>query len=109
MKASLLNRLDSLGERFEELSALLSDAEVISDQTRFRAYSKEYAELEGTVKCYEQWRRVQGDIEEAISPQLISQTMATAAIQLCGHQVGQHHGTHILTVGWRQRQSQPLR
>lgn len=67
MKASLLNRLDALGERFEELAALLSDAEVISDQTRFRSYSKEYAELEGTVKCYAQWRRVQGDIEEARS------------------------------------------
>ncbi|MAD00811.1 MAG: peptide chain release factor 1 [Pseudomonadales bacterium] len=67
MKASLLNRLDALGERFEELAALLSDAEVISDQPRFRSYSKEYAELEGTVKCYAQWRRVQGDIEEARS------------------------------------------
>mgnify|MGYP000162047185 CR=1 FL=1 len=43
MKASLLNRLDALGERFEELAALLSDAEVISDQPRFRSYSKEYA------------------------------------------------------------------
>ena len=42
-------------------------AEVISDQPRFRSYSKEYAELEGTVKCYEQWRRVQDDIEEARS------------------------------------------
>ena len=67
MKASLLNRLDAIGERFEELAALLSDAEVISDQPRFRSYSKEYAELEGTVKCYAQWRRVQGDIEEARS------------------------------------------
>ena len=67
MKASLLNRLDALGERFEELAALLSDAEVISDQPRFRSYSKEYAELEGTVKCYGQWRRVQDDIEEARS------------------------------------------
>ena len=67
MKASLLNRLDALGERFEELAALLSDAEVISDQPRFRSYSKDYAELEGTVKCYEQWRRVQDDIEEARS------------------------------------------
>ncbi len=67
MKASLLNRLDALGERFEELAALLSDAEVISDQPRFRSYSKEYAELEGTVKCYERWRRVQDDIEEARS------------------------------------------
>ncbi|MEH6565607.1 MAG: peptide chain release factor 1 [Halopseudomonas sp.] len=67
MKASLLNRLDTLSERFEELSALLSDAEVISDQNRFRAYSKEYAELEATVKCYESWRSVQGDLEEARS------------------------------------------
>jgi len=67
MKASLLNRLDTLSERFEELSALLSDAEVISDQDRFRAYSKEYAELEATVKCYESWRSVQGDLEEARS------------------------------------------
>ena len=67
MKASLLNRLDTLSERFEELSALLSDAEVISDQDRFRAYSKEYAELEATVKCYESWRSVKGDLEEARS------------------------------------------
>ncbi len=67
MKASLLNRLDTLSERFEELSALLSDVEVISDQNRFRAYSKEYAELEATVKCYDSWRSVQGDLEEARS------------------------------------------
>jgi len=67
MKASLLNRLDTLSERFEELSALLSDAEVISDQTRFRAYSREYAELEATVRCYEQWRKVTADLAEARS------------------------------------------
>ncbi|MCL5043547.1 MAG: peptide chain release factor 1 [Gammaproteobacteria bacterium] len=65
MKASLLNRLDTLKDRFEELSALLSDAEVISDQARFREYSKEYAELETTMDCYQQWRSVQADLEEA--------------------------------------------
>ena len=67
MKASLLQRLDTLRDRFEELSALLSDAEVISDQNRFRAYSKDYAELEPTVKCYGQWRKTQDDLEEARS------------------------------------------
>src|SRR5690554_5608704 len=67
MKASLLQRLDTLRERFEELSALLSDAEVISDQTRFRAYSREYAELEPTVQCYSQWLKVIADLEEARS------------------------------------------
>ena len=65
MKASLLNRLDALQDRFEELAALLSDAEVISNQQRFRDYSKEYAELEATMDCYQQWRRVQADLEEA--------------------------------------------
>ncbi|MEH6388708.1 MULTISPECIES: peptide chain release factor 1 [Pseudomonas] len=67
MKASLLNRLDILTERFEELSALLSDAEVISDQTRFRAYSREYAELEPTISCYAQWKQVTADLAEARS------------------------------------------
>lgn len=67
MKASLLQRLDTLRERFEELSALLSDAEVISDQNRFRAYSKEYAELEPTVQCYGRWLKTRADLDEARS------------------------------------------
>ena len=49
MKASLLKKLDILHDRFEELTALLGDAEVISDQNRFRAYSKEYAEVEPVI------------------------------------------------------------
>lgn len=67
MKASLLQRLDTLRERFEELSALLSDAEIISDQKRFRAYSREYAELEPTVQCYGQWLKIRADLDEARS------------------------------------------
>lgn len=35
MKASLLSKLDILQDRFEELTALLGDAEVISDQAKF--------------------------------------------------------------------------
>ncbi|WP_426205734.1 peptide chain release factor 1 [Pseudomonas sp. TWP3-1] len=65
MKASLLNKLDILQDRFEELTALLGDGEVISDQTRFRAYSKEYAELEPVVAAYKQLLRVQADLEGA--------------------------------------------
>ncbi|MFW9082746.1 peptide chain release factor 1 [Pseudomonas sp. P2757] len=65
MKASLLNKLDILQDRFEELTALLGDGEVISDQTKFRAYSKEYAELEPVVAAYKQLLRVQTDLEGA--------------------------------------------
>lgn len=67
MKASLLNRLDMYRERFEELSALLSEPDVISDQPRFRQYSKEYSELEPTVQCYARWSAVQSDLDEARS------------------------------------------
>ncbi|MDH0729915.1 peptide chain release factor 1 [Pseudomonas sichuanensis] len=65
MKASLLNKLDTLQDRFEELTALLGDAEVISDQTRFRAYSREYAEVEPVIAAYQEWRKVQDDLEGA--------------------------------------------
>ena len=65
MKASLLSKLDILQDRFEELTALLGDAEVISDQAKFRAYSKEYAEVEPIVATYKQVLKVQADLEGA--------------------------------------------
>ncbi|HYQ37438.1 MAG TPA: peptide chain release factor 1 [Pseudomonas sp.] len=65
MKASLLNKLDTLQDRFEELTALLGDAEVISDQTKFRAYSREYAEIEPVIEAFRAFRKVQGDLEGA--------------------------------------------
>ena len=65
MKTSLLHKLDGLQDRFEELTALLGDAEVISDQTQFRAYSKEYAELEPVSQAFIEYRKVQADLEGA--------------------------------------------
>ena len=46
MKASIQTKLDHLKDRYEELAALMSDAEIISNQNLFRDYSKEYAEIE---------------------------------------------------------------
>ena len=65
MKPSIHAKLDLLKDRFEELEALLSDAEVISDQKKFRSYSQEYSELEGVVQTFSQYEQVQGDIDEA--------------------------------------------
>ncbi len=65
MKASLINKLDLLQDRFEELTALLGDAEVISNQTQFRAYSKEYAEIEPVYQAFSTFRKVQGDLDGA--------------------------------------------
>lgn len=65
MKASIRNRLETLADRFEELSALLSDAGVISDQNSFRRYSVEYSELEPVVEHYRLWCQALEDIAEA--------------------------------------------
>lgn len=65
MKQSLLAKIDVLSDRYEEVSALLGDAEVISDQNKFRDLSREFSEIEPIVKCYEHYRGVLGDIEEA--------------------------------------------
>ena len=67
MKSSIVNKLDNLVDRYEELGALLSDSEVIGDQNKFRTLSKEYSEVEPVVKCYEQYRQTLDDIEEAES------------------------------------------
>lgn len=65
MKPSIISKLDSLNERYEELEALLGDAQVIADQDKFRAYSKEYAQLGDVVKAFARWRQLHSDIEGA--------------------------------------------
>ena len=61
MKDSINTKLEQLERRFEELSVLLSDAEVISNQALFRQYSKEYTELEAVVTCYSQYKKAEND------------------------------------------------
>lgn len=65
MKASLLAKLEYISERYEELGALLSDAEIISDQNKFRGLSREYSEVEPVVKCYGEYCEVGENIAEA--------------------------------------------
>jgi len=65
MKASILSKLEHLSERYEEVGALLSDGDIISDQNRFRELSKEYAELEPVVKNFRDYLGVLDNIGEA--------------------------------------------
>ena len=57
MKPSIEQKLASLVDRFEEVGALLSDPEIIGDQNKFRDLSKEYAQLEPIVKCFNVYER----------------------------------------------------
>ena len=65
MKDSIRRKLDGLRERFEELEGLLSDADVIADQTQFRELSKEYAELDNVVRTYGRFLAVDGELRDA--------------------------------------------
>ncbi len=87
MKASLVNRLDRLQERYEELTALLGDAQVITDQNKYRTYSKEYAEVEPVVLTFQTWRKTSSDLEEAQGmlkdPDLDVREMAVEEVAEC--------------------------
>lgn len=65
MKPSIKSRLEQITERFDEVSALLSDPGVIADQNRFRDLSREYAEVEPVVRCFRAYRESLDDIAAA--------------------------------------------
>ena len=55
MKPSIRSKLETLSERLQELNALLADPDVITSQERFRDLSKEYAQLNPVVACFERY------------------------------------------------------
>jgi len=65
MKASILAKLEHLAERYEEVGELLGDPSIISDQNKFRALSREYAELDSVVKAYSRYCQVQDNLQSA--------------------------------------------
>ncbi|CAE6889095.1 peptide chain release factor 1 [Vibrio alginolyticus] len=62
MKASILTKLETLVERYEEVQHLLGDPDVIGDQDKFRALSKEYSQLEEVTKCFQAYQQAQDDL-----------------------------------------------
>lgn len=57
-------RLDGMESRFESLEIQLSDPSVIADQNRWRALSKEHAELAETVAAYRQYKAAKAAADE---------------------------------------------
>jgi len=67
MKPSIHNKLETIADRLEEVSALLADPDVMSDQNRFRELSKEYAQIDPVVKCFKDYQSTLNDLDEAES------------------------------------------
>ncbi|MDD6784436.1 MAG: peptide chain release factor 1 [Prevotellaceae bacterium] len=61
---SLLEKLDSLVARFEEVSTLITDPGVIADQQRYVRLTKEYKELEDLMAARKEYADLLGNLEE---------------------------------------------
>jgi len=65
MKNSVYQKLEILVERFEEVQALLSDPETISNQDKFRALSQEFKQLEEVTSVFNDYQGAEEDLKAA--------------------------------------------
>lgn len=59
----MLDKLEAIKARYEDLSMSLSNPEIVSDNRKFTAMSKEYRSVEKIVKSYEEYKKLLDDIE----------------------------------------------
>ena len=57
----MLKKLEAVLERFEKLTALTADPQVLSDMSQWKAYAKERADMEETVEKYREFKKVEAD------------------------------------------------
>lgn len=59
----MLDKLEAIQARFDELSVALSNPEIVSDNKRYRTLSKEYRDLEKIVNARKDYLKLLDDIE----------------------------------------------
>lgn len=59
----MLEKLDAIKARFDELAVALSNPEIVSDNNRYKQLSKEYRGLEKIVIVRDQYEKILGDID----------------------------------------------
>lgn len=65
MKDSLRQQFERLAMRLSELEANLTDPKVASDMKRFRALTREHAEVEGLVRRFQRFVQRESDLQDA--------------------------------------------
>jgi len=60
----MLNRLEQIEKRYNELGNLLSDPKIIADQENFQRYGKEHSSLIEMVEVYQELKKVDSDLKE---------------------------------------------
>ncbi|XKE57482.1 peptide chain release factor 1 [Sutcliffiella horikoshii] len=61
----VFDRLQAVEMRYEKLTELLSDPEVISDTKKLREYSKEQSDMQETVEAYREYKAVKEQLDDA--------------------------------------------
>jgi len=61
----LLEKLEALEKRYEELGRLIGDPDVLADPATYRQHARAFAELEEIVTVYREHRRTLKEIDEA--------------------------------------------
>ena len=59
----MLDKLEAIKARFEDLGVALTNPEIVSDNKKFTALSKEYRSLEKIVKRYEEYKLLLSDLD----------------------------------------------
>lgn len=61
----MLEKLDSLEEKYDELTHLLSQPEVLSDQARFQKLAKAHSDLNDIVTMYREYKSLSRQLEDS--------------------------------------------
>jgi peptide chain release factor 1 len=64
LNTNLIEKLDQLSDRHEEIHALLSDPDTISDQNSFRKLSIELSDIDPVVENFQAYRAIEVETEE---------------------------------------------
>jgi peptide chain release factor 1 len=62
---AVLDRLQSVEDRYNRLNELLSDPDIISDNKKLREFSKEQSSIEDTVQAYREYKEVVSQYKDA--------------------------------------------
>ena len=60
----MLEKLDEVEKRYQELGELLADPKVLKDPQLLKRYAKERASLSELVETYREYKRLEGEVEE---------------------------------------------
>jgi peptide chain release factor 1 len=61
----IIDKLEEVKKRYDELTSLLSDPSVIADRQVYQKYAKAHADLSGIVEEYDRYKKVLSEIEGA--------------------------------------------